>query len=98
MNPKCGWPRGHATKDCCFEGGTSAHKAPEWWKEKQAKRISKTGKSANANIGEEAKGSTETANFSVELDTPLGDCFQDSYKSYPSICADEDDVSLSEKW
>src|SRR5882724_11565045 len=37
---------------------------PKWWREKQAKRISKMGKSAKAKIAEEAKGSTETANFS----------------------------------
>src|SRR5882724_7064919 len=92
MNPKCGWLRGHATKDCWFEGGASAHKAPEWWKEKQAKRTSKTGKSANANIAKEAKGSTETANVSNELDTPLGNCFQDGYESYPSIYVGEDNV------
>ena len=42
--------------------------------------------------------STETANVSVELDTSLANHFQDSYKSYPSICVDEDDVNLSEKW
>jgi len=98
MNPKCGWSRGHATKDCWFKGGASAHKAPKWWKEKQAKRTSKTGKSANANVAKEAKGSTETANVSVKLDKPLGDHFQDGYESYPSICVDEDDVNLSKKW
>ena len=85
MNPKCGWPRGHATKDCWFEGGTSAHKAPKWWREKQAKRTSKMGKSAKANIAKEAKGSSEAENVSVKLDTPLGSCFQDGYKLYPSL-------------
>src|SRR5882724_13111214 len=91
-NPKCGWLRGHATKDCWFEGGTSAHKAPKWWREKQAKRTSKMGKSAKLNIAaQEAKGSGEAANVSVELDTPLGSCFQDGYESYPSIYVDEGD-------
>src|SRR5882724_6941668 len=50
MNLKCGWLRGHATKDCWFKGSTSAHKAPEWWREKQAKRTSKMGKSVKENI------------------------------------------------
>ena len=98
MNPKCGWPRGHVTKDCWFKGGASAHKAPEWWREKQAKRTSKIGKSAKANITEEAKGSDETEKISVELDTPLGSHFQDGYKLYPSMYADENDASISEKW
>jgi len=57
------------------------------------------GKSAKLNIAaQEAKGSGEAANVSVELDTPLGSCFQDGYESYPSIYVDEGDVSLSEKW
>ena len=82
-NPKCGWLKGHATKDFWFECGAWAHKAPEWWKEKQARRTSRIEKSAKANVAEEAKGSAETANISVELDTPLNDHFQDGYKSYP---------------
>jgi len=81
-NPKSGWPRGHSTKDCWFKGGASAHKAPEWWREKHVKRTSKMGKSAKVNIAEEAKGSSEAANVSVELDTPLGSHFQDGYESY----------------
>jgi len=84
-NLKCGWPKGHETKDCWFKVGISAHKAPEWWKEKQARRMSKIEKSAKANIAEEAKGSAETANISVELDTPLNGHFQDGYKSYPQV-------------
>ena len=56
------------------------------------------GKSANVNIAKEAKGSAETANVSVKLDTPLGGHSQDGYKSYPSIYAGEDNASLSEKW
>jgi len=97
MNPKCGWPRGHATKDCWFEGGTSAHKVPEWFflREKQAKRTSKMGKSAKVNIAKGSKGSSEDANVSVKLDTPLCGHFQDGYESYPSIYVDEDNVSLS---
>jgi len=98
MNPKCSWPRGHATKDCWFEGGTSAHQAPEWWREKQAKRTSKIGMSAKANITKEAKGSDETVSVSVKLDTPLGGHFQDGYDLYPSIYVDENNASISEKW
>src|SRR5882724_7167779 len=63
-----------------------------------AKRPSKMGKSANTNVAEEAKGSTETENVSIELDKPLGNRFQDGYESYTSIYADEDDANLSEKW
>src|SRR5882724_4147605 len=97
MNPKCGWLRGHVTKGCWFEGSTSAHKAPKWWREKQAK-TSKMGKSFKVNIDEEAKASGEAENVSVELDTPLGSHFQDGYKSYPSIYVGEDNASLSKKW
>src|SRR5882724_13465995 len=76
----------------------SAHKAPEWWKEKQARRVSKIEKSAKANIAEEAKGLAETANISVELDSPLNGCFQDGYESYPCIYAGENSTESSQKW
>ena len=38
LNPNCKAPRQHVTDNCWFEGGGSAHKAPDWWKELQARR------------------------------------------------------------
>ena len=38
LNPNCKAPRQHATDNCWFEGRGSAHKAPDWWKELQARR------------------------------------------------------------
>ena len=38
LNPNCKAPRQHTMDDCWFEGGGSAHKAPDWWKELQARR------------------------------------------------------------
>lgn len=41
LNPNCKAYRHYATKDCWYEGGGTVHKAPEWWKELQAKRKKK---------------------------------------------------------
>ena len=64
MNPKCKYPKIHATKDCWHKGGTSAHKAPVWWKAIQAKK-STAENSVKANTVEAMKEPTEYANVAT---------------------------------
>ena len=59
-------PRQHVTKDCWYKGGGSAHKAPKWFKELQARRKCKKEDTAQANVAQELKATPELANITAE--------------------------------
>ena len=77
-NPNCKAPRQHATKDCWYEGRGSAHKAPEWFKELQARRKHEKENTTWANVAQESKATPESANITAEH---LIDHLEDGYES-----------------
>ena len=95
MNPNCKAPRQHATKDCWYEGGGSAHKAPKWFKELQARRKCKKEDTAQANVAQESKATPESANITAEH---LIDHLKDGYKSFACIYAGGNVEAAAEHW
>ena len=71
------------------------HKAPDWWKELQARRKRKSKGTAKANVADESKTTPEMANITAEH---LIDCLQDGYESYACIYAGEKVESAAEVW
>ena len=65
-NPNCKAPRRHMMKDCWYKGRGSAHKAPKWFKELQARRKCKKEDTAWANVAQELKATPESANITAE--------------------------------